>query len=81
VRLDVALDGDTLVIEVHDDGVGGVDPARGTGLTGLVDRVEAAGGVLVITSPAGEGTTLRAVLPVGPGRRPEPAGGRVPGRR
>ena len=65
VRLDVDLDGNTLVVEVRDDGVGGADPARGTGLTGLVDRVDAAGGVLVIRSPAGEGTTLRATLPVG----------------
>jgi signal transduction histidine kinase len=65
VRLDVDLDGNTLVVEVRDDGVGGADPARGTGLTGLVDRVDAAGGVLVITSPTGEGTTLRAALPVG----------------
>jgi signal transduction histidine kinase len=65
VRLDVELDGNTLVVEVRDDGVGGADPARGTGLTGLVDRVDAAGGVLVIRSPVGEGTTLRATLPVG----------------
>jgi signal transduction histidine kinase len=65
VRLDVELDGNTLVVEVRDDGVGGADPVRGTGLTGLVDRVDAAGGVLAIRSPAGEGTTLRAALPVG----------------
>ena len=65
VRLDVDLDGNTLVVEVRDDGVGGADPARGTGLTGLVDRVDAAGGVLVIRSPTGEGTTLRATLPIG----------------
>ena len=65
VGLSVELDGDTLVVEIRDDGVGGADPARGTGLTGLVDRVDAAGGILVITSPAGEGTTLRAALPVG----------------
>jgi signal transduction histidine kinase len=65
VRLDVELDGNTLVVEVRDDGVGGADPARGTGLTGLVDRVDAAGGVLMIRSPAGEGTTLHATLPVG----------------
>jgi signal transduction histidine kinase len=65
VRLDVDLEGGTLVIEVRDDGVGGADPARGTGLTGLVDRVDAAGGVLAITSPAGGGTALRVALPVG----------------
>ena len=44
VVLSVDLDGDTLVVEVRDDGVGGANSARGTGLTGLVDRVDAAGG-------------------------------------
>jgi signal transduction histidine kinase len=81
VNLNVDLDGDTLVVEVGDDGVGGADPAHGTGLTGLVDRVDAARGVLVITSPTGGGTVVRAELPAGPGRGPEPAGGRFPGRR
>jgi signal transduction histidine kinase len=65
VRLEVDLDGDTLVIEVRDDGVGGADPTRGTGLTGLVDRVEAAGGVLEIRSPTGGGTALHVALPAG----------------
>ncbi len=65
VSLHVELEGDTLVVQIRDDGVGGADPARGSGLTGLVDRVDAAGGVLSIRSPAGEGTTVRATLPVG----------------
>jgi signal transduction histidine kinase len=66
----VDLDGDTLVVEVRDDGVGGADPARGTGLTGLLDRVDAVGGTLTITGPAGRGTVVRAELAVGPdGRR------------
>ncbi len=65
VSLDVDLDGDTLVVEVRDDGVGGADPARGTGLTCLVDRVDAAGRALSIRSPTGEGTTVRAPLPLG----------------
>jgi signal transduction histidine kinase len=60
----VELDGDVLVVEVRDDGVGGADPARGRGLTGLVDRVEAAGGAVTVTSPAGAGTVLSATLPV-----------------
>jgi signal transduction histidine kinase len=53
-----------LTIEVRDDGTGGADPARGSGLTGLMDRVETAEGELVITSPPGGGTTVHASLPV-----------------
>jgi signal transduction histidine kinase len=68
VSLSVDLDGDNLVIEVRDDGVGGAEPTRGTGLTGLLDRVDAAGGALTIASPTGEGTAIRAELPVASGR-------------
>ena len=64
VAVDVALEGDTLAVEVRDDGRGGADPARGSGLTGLLDRVAAADGVLTLTSPAGAGTVVRAALPV-----------------
>jgi signal transduction histidine kinase len=53
-----------LTIEVSDDGHGGADPA-GSGLTGLRHRVEALDGALTVTSPAGDGTTIRAVLPYG----------------
>ena len=67
VSLSVDLDGDTLVIEIRDDGVGGAEPTRGTGLTGLLDRVDAAGGALTIASPTGEGTAIRAELPVASG--------------
>jgi signal transduction histidine kinase len=67
VSLSVDLDGDNLVIEIRDDGVGGAEPARGTGLTGLLDRVDAAGGALTIASPTGEGTAIRAELPVASG--------------
>ncbi|MDT7742152.1 MAG: hypothetical protein QOE59_1230 [Actinomycetota bacterium] len=63
-RVQVNLDGDTLAIEVYDDGVGGADPTRGTGLIGLRDRVDAAEGALAITSPASHGTTLQVTLPV-----------------
>jgi signal transduction histidine kinase len=52
-----------LEIEVSDDGVGGADPTRGTGLMGLIDRVAATGGRIVITSPPGEGTKLAVTLP------------------
>lgn len=87
VRLTVDVDGDTLVVEVRDDGVGGADPDRGTGLTGLFDRVDAAGGDLTITSPTGGGTAVRAGIPAGlaGGRDLDggrgPAGGAGPGRR
>jgi signal transduction histidine kinase len=55
-------EGHTLV-EVRDDGNGGVDPARGSGLSGLADRVRALGGTLEIESPVGVGTTVRARMP------------------
>jgi signal transduction histidine kinase len=50
-------------VEVSDDGVGGADPAAGTGLRGLEDRVAALEGTLLIVSPAGEGTTVTARIP------------------
>ncbi|HSL34847.1 MAG TPA: histidine kinase [Candidatus Limnocylindrales bacterium] len=58
------LDGRTLRVEVGDDGVGGADSSRGTGLRGLQDRVAAIGGRLAIDSPAGQGTLLVAEIPV-----------------
>jgi signal transduction histidine kinase len=58
-----AIDG-TVDVEVVDDGVGGADPARGSGLLGLIDRVEAIGGRLTIESPRGAGTIVRAEVPV-----------------
>jgi len=56
-----------LVVEIADDGVGGADPARGTGLRGLQDRVHALGGHLHISSPPAGGTRLRADIPCGLG--------------
>ena len=50
---------------IEDDGVGGADPARGTGLSGLADRVEAFGGTLEVESPVGSGTRLAAEIPLG----------------
>jgi len=55
----------TVTIEVRDDGHGGADPARGSGLTGLADRAAAAGGRLLISSPVGGPTILRVELPCG----------------
>lgn len=63
-HIDVEIDDGELIIDVRDDGAGGADPTRGSGLTGLSDRVEAAGGILTINSPAGGGTALHATLPV-----------------
>ena len=56
---------DLLVVEVIDDGVGGADPAGGSGLRGLADRVAAVGGQLLVTSPPGGPTVVRAELPCG----------------
>jgi signal transduction histidine kinase len=60
----VAQSDGELVVEVVDDGVGGADAGRGSGLRGLADRVEALGGTLVVVSPEGAGTVLRAEIPV-----------------
>jgi PAS domain S-box-containing protein len=54
----------TLQLRIDDDGVGGADPARGSGLTGLTDRVAALRGTIAIASPPGSGTSLRVELPV-----------------
>lgn len=53
----------SLVVTVEDDGVGGADPANGTGLAGLVTRVDALGGTLDLSSPAGGPTRLRMEVP------------------
>jgi signal transduction histidine kinase len=60
----VAVSDGRLRVEIRDDGVGGADTRRGSGLTGLVDRVEALGGLLALTSPPQEGTTLVVSLPL-----------------
>jgi signal transduction histidine kinase len=52
-----------LVLEVRDDGVGGADPARGSGLTGLADRVAVVDGRLLLSSPAGGPTLVRVEIP------------------
>jgi signal transduction histidine kinase len=53
-----------VLVEVTDDGVGGADPATGSGLRGLSDRVSALGGTFEVVSPPGKGTTVRAAIPV-----------------
>jgi signal transduction histidine kinase len=62
----VILAGGVVAVEVNDDGKGGAQPAPGSGLSGLADRVEAIGGRLEIASPPGAGTRIRAVLPCDP---------------
>jgi signal transduction histidine kinase len=62
--VDVELRGDALHLRVRDDGVGGADPGRGSGLSGLNDRVAALGGTMRVDSPAGQGTSLTVTLPV-----------------
>jgi signal transduction histidine kinase len=52
------------VVEVADDGKGGADLTQGSGLRGLVDRVEALDGRLAVESPAGAGTRVRAEIPL-----------------
>ena len=65
-RIDIAADVDdgVLRLTIDDDGVGGADPARGSGLIGLSDRVAALGGAIEINSPPGGGTSLRVEFPV-----------------
>jgi signal transduction histidine kinase len=61
----VARENGRLVVEVADDGIGGVDPDDGTGLRGLADRIAVLEGRLEIESERGRGTTIRALIPCG----------------
>ena len=63
IVLAIAHDAGQLVVAVDDDGMGGADLRRGTGLVGLADRARSHGGTLEITSCPGAGTSLRATLP------------------
>jgi signal transduction histidine kinase/CHASE3 domain sensor protein len=64
VELTAAVRDARLFVVIRDDGVGGADPSRGSGLIGLIDRIEAVGGTLTVISPPGRGTTLHIELPV-----------------
>jgi signal transduction histidine kinase len=64
VGVEAEIVGDLLRVTVRDDGVGGAALARGTGLAGLKDRVEALGGRIILNSPRGAGTSLLAELPL-----------------
>ena len=63
-RVDATIADGTLRVTVTDDGRGGADPSRGSGLVGLVDRLAAIGGTVTVESPAQEGTRITADIPV-----------------
>ena len=65
VRVEVTQTARALRVSVADDGAGGADPSRGSGMVGLQDRVGALGGTISFQSPPGGGTSVRAVLPLG----------------
>jgi signal transduction histidine kinase len=83
VEVGAAVSGGRLRVRVRDDGAGGADPLRGSGLVGLKDRIEALGGTFSVHSPAGHGTTVSCELPVPvgvmqPGSPPSPCSGCSP---
>ena len=63
VSIEVRLQDETVLATISDDGGGGADPACGTGLRGLADRVEALGGSLTVSSARGDGTTVTVTVP------------------
>jgi signal transduction histidine kinase len=63
-RVHIEREDGRVIVEVADDGAGGADPARGSGLRGLADRVAALDGTLVVESPEGSGTRIRAEIPL-----------------
>jgi len=63
-QVELGADDAIVRLTIRDDGIGGADPAQGSGLTGLRDRIEAVGGTLTVTSPAGGGTTLLIEIPI-----------------
>ena len=65
VRVETMVANGALRLVVADDGIGGAAAAKGTGLVGLTDRVEAQGGTLLIDSPPGVGTRIEAEIPCG----------------
>jgi signal transduction histidine kinase len=63
VKIELDTPDEILQLAIRDDGIGGADPSQGSGLVGLRDRIEALGGTLQVTSPAGKGTTLLIEVP------------------
>jgi PAS domain S-box-containing protein len=64
MHVELDTHGEILRLAIRDDGIGGADPAQGSGLVGLSDRIEALSGTLKVASPAGRGTTLLIEIPV-----------------
>ena len=64
VWVTVDTDGLNVRLSIRDDGIGGADFGRGSGLIGLRDRAEALGGRLEVSSPLGDGTSLLATIPL-----------------
>jgi signal transduction histidine kinase len=64
VQVELGSDDSMMRLTVRDDGIGGADPALGSGLVGLSDRIEAVGGTLEVTSPTDGGTSLLIEIPV-----------------
>jgi signal transduction histidine kinase len=75
--IDMRVDGcdGALALSISDDGIGGADPSRGSGIIGLKDRVEALGGTISVLSPPGHGTALHIQLPADPMAVPPLPGG------
>jgi signal transduction histidine kinase len=70
VWVSLRIDDDKFLLAIRDDGVGGAHASRGSGLTGLRDRIEALGGTFRIESPTGRGTVIEVEIPiVGPAHR------------
>ena len=71
----LSIEDDVLLLSIRDDGVGGADPRRGSGLTGLRDRIEALGGRIQIESQTGSGTVIEVEIPItgpaDPNREPD----------
>jgi signal transduction histidine kinase len=63
-RVELSMRGDTVTVEIRDDGVGGANLQDGSGIRGLADRVEALGGRFKLRSPVGAGTVVEARLPL-----------------
>jgi signal transduction histidine kinase len=64
VHVELEADDGTVKLSIHDDGIGGADPSRGSGLVGVRDRIDALGGTIDIASSSGKGTNLVVWIPI-----------------